>query len=197
MTEKYLTAYKDHINNIIPIPQNMWKEVETLLNKRELKKNEFVVRENQKSNIEIFVVKGVIRGFYLANSGSEINVSFYRDNELVCPYFARTINGKSIINLQAITPSLILEVEQDTLKSVRHKYHELLKYSSFVVEDELKRKTQSEIFLLIKDAEERYRMFQQMYPGLENRISQFHIASFLRITPVSLSRLRKKIIKKH
>lgn len=196
MKESILTAYKDHINKLIPISEEIWNKVKELLEPRDLGKDEFIVKENQKFNKEIFVYKGVIRGFYDSCSGDEINVSFYQDNELLCPYFARTTNGKSNINLQAITSAVIFEVEQDTMKTLRHKYSELLLYSSMVVEKELKLKTQHEIFLLNKDAEERYRMFQTMYPHLENRISQFHIASYLRITPVSLSRLRKKIVKK-
>ena len=196
MEKRILTAYKEQIDKIIPISQEIWYEIETVLRKRELKKDEFVVKEHQKFNLEIFVHKGVIRGFYGSGAGEEINISFYQDNELICPYFARTTNERSNINLQAITPAIIFEIEQDTMKTIRHKYLELIKYSSFVVENELKRKTQHEIFLLIKDAEERYQMFQTMYPFLENRIPQYHIASYLRITPVSLSRLRKKLSKK-
>jgi len=196
MEREILFAFKEHIDKIIPISQEILYELVAILRTRELKKDEFIVKEHQKFNREIFVHMGVIRGFYCSSSGKEINVSFYQDNELVCPYFARTTNGKSNINLQAITPTLIIEVEQDTMKTIRHKYLDLIKYSSLVVENELTRKTQHEIFLLIKDAEERYRMFQTLYPHLENRISQYHIASYLRITPVSLSRLRKNLSKK-
>ncbi len=196
MKDSILTAYKDHINKIIPISREIWNEMKELLKPKELVKDEFIVKENQKFNKEIFVCKGVIRGFYDSYSGEQINISFYRDNELICPYFARTTNGRSNINLQAITSAIIFEAEQDTMQILRHKYSELLLYSSLVVENELRKKTQHEIFLLTKDAEERYRMFHTMYPYLENRISQYHIASYLRITPVSLSRLRKKILKK-
>jgi CRP-like cAMP-binding protein len=196
MEKEILAAYKKHIDKIIPISQVIWDELKAILSTRELKKDEFIVKEHQPFNLEIFVHKGVIRGFYESSSGDEINVSFYQDNELVCPYFARAKNGKSIINLQAITPVLIIETEQHTMKTLRHKYLELLKYSSLVVENELARKTQHEIFLLKKSAEERYMMFQKMYPHLENRISQYHIASYLGITPVSLSRLRKSLAKK-
>lgn len=196
MKEKILTAYKDHINKITPISQEIWNEMKGLLKPKELGKDEFIVKENQRFNKEIFVYKGVIRGFYGSRSGEEINVSFYQDNELICPYFARTTNGISNINFQAITFAVIFEADQDKMKILRHKFSELLLYSSLVVENELREKTQHEIFLLTKDAEERYRMFQTMYPYLENKISQYHIASYLRITPVSLSRLRNKILKK-
>jgi len=43
------------------------------------------------------------------------------------------------------------------------------------------------------DSAERYMQFLAQYPGLEKRVKQYHIASYLGITPVSLSRIRKKL----
>jgi CRP-like cAMP-binding protein len=195
MKNEILTAYKDHINNITPITMDIWDEIEVILNPREIKKDEFILKEHQKCNQEIFVYKGIIRVFYY-DSTEEINVSFYQDNELLCPHFGRTKNGRSNFNLQAITPAIVFEFEQDVMKKIRYKYPELIDYGYLVVENELRRKNQYEIFLSIKDAKDRYQKFLEMYPSLENKISQYQIASFLRITPVSLSRLRKKMVKK-
>jgi CRP-like cAMP-binding protein len=71
-----------------------------------------------------------------------------------------------------------------------------MKYGNVIVERELEYKTQKEILLLTKNAEERYKTFREMYPGLENYISQYQIASYLGITPVSLSRIRKGLVAK-
>ncbi len=46
--------------------------------------------------------------------------------------------------------------------------------------------------LLLLDAEERYNIFKNEFPGLESRIRQHLIASYLGISPVSLSRLKNK-----
>jgi len=70
-----------------------------------------------------------------------------------------------------------------------------MKYGNIIVERELDYKTRREILLLTKSAEERYLEFRVMYPGLENYISQYHIASYLGITPVSLSRIRNSAVK--
>jgi hypothetical protein len=191
-----LLTFKEHIDKLSPITQQIWEELKTIIYPRELKKEEYIVKENQKYNHEIFVHQGIVRGFYCSNKGDEFNVSFYQDKEIVCPWFARTKSGKSNINLQTIIPATIFEMDQNALKALRHKYLELFLYGSLVVEIELARKTQHEIFLLVKNAAERYRVFHKIYPHLENKISQFHIASFLGITPVSLSRLRKNIAKK-
>ncbi|MCP4400288.1 MAG: Crp/Fnr family transcriptional regulator, partial [bacterium] len=52
-----------------------------------------------------------------------------------------------------------------------------------------------EIRLVLTNAEERYKHFQQEHPGLESKIPQYHIASYLGITPVALSRIRSKLKK--
>jgi CRP-like cAMP-binding protein len=196
MSDSNFNAFSEHINKIIPVSDEIWAEIEFLLSFRELKKDEIIVKEGQSFNKEIFVNHGIIRSFYKSREGFELNISFYRDNEIICPWFSRTRNGKSIVNLKTITPCTIFEMEQDKFKALRYKYRELLYYGSMVVEKELEIKTQREMFLLIDSAHERYLMFRKMYPQLENRIPQFQIASFLGITPVSLSRLRKQMHKK-
>jgi CRP-like cAMP-binding protein len=196
MKEVSPLSFKNHINNISPIPELVWSELKNILLFRKLNKDEFIVKENQKYTKEIFVNQGIVRGFYDSKSGDESNVTFYQDNEIICPWFARIRNGLSIINLQVLTPAVIIEMEQEAFKTLRHKFGELLYYGSLVVEKELELKTQREFFLLIKSAEERYLQFRRIYPLLENKIQHYHIASYLGITPVSLSRLRKSLVKR-
>jgi CRP-like cAMP-binding protein len=196
MKEVSPLSFKNHINNISPIPELIWSELKNILLFRKLNKDEFIVKENQKYTKEIFVNQGIVRGFYDSKSGDESNVTFYQDNEIICPWFARTRNGLSIINLQVLTPAVIIEMEKEDFKTLRHKFGELLYYGSLVVEKELELKTQREFFLLIKSAEERYLQFRRIYPLLENKIQHYHIASYLGITPVSLSRLRKSLVKR-
>jgi hypothetical protein len=116
-------AYKDHIDKISPISQQIWEELKKILLPRNLKKDEYIVKGDQNFNKEIFVYQGIVRGFYCSETGDECNVVFCQENEL-------------------------------------------------------DKKTQHEIFLLERNAEERYRIFNKIYPRLENKISQYHIASF-------------------
>lgn len=187
-------SFKNHIESYSSIPDEIWNELRSILQLRQLKKDEYIVRENQVYNKEIFVSDGVIRGFYSSADGEEFNVSFYQDNELVCPCHVRTFDQRSNINIQALTKADIIIMDQEKMKVLRHKHYALLIYGSMVLENELNKKYQREKTLLLKSAEERYLKFRKDYPHLENKISQYHIASFLNITPVSLSRLRKNMI---
>lgn len=55
------------------------------------------------------------------------------------------------------------------------------------------KKEQKESQFLLDHAEKRYLNFKQEYPELESRINQYHIASYLGITPVALSRIRARL----
>ena len=50
-----------------------------------------------------------------------------------------------------------------------------------------------EIQIVLNNATERYEFFRQEHPGLENKIPQYHIASYLGVTPIQLSRIRAKM----
>jgi CRP-like cAMP-binding protein len=196
MNEAVALAFKDHINKFKSLPDSAWDELKKILDFRTYKRDEFIVKENQKYNKEIFVYRGIVRGFYNSPDGTETNVAFYQDEEIICPWFARTRNGSSIVNLQVLVSAVVIEMEQDAFKALRYKYGELLYYGSMVVERELELKTQRELFLLLKSAKERYDLFRKIYPQLENKIQHYHIASYLGVTPVSLSRLRKSLVKR-
>jgi CRP-like cAMP-binding protein len=191
-----LSAFRNHISKLVPISQQIWDELKSIINIRKIAKEDFIVKENQKYNQEIFVYQGIVRGFYCSDKANEFNVVFYQGNDLACPCSNRTKNGRSNINLQALAPTSIFEIDQDAMKILRLKYKELYEYGIMIQEYELNRKTDREISILVKNAEERYLQFQKLYPQLENKISQFHIASYVGITPVSLSRLRKKLAKR-
>ncbi len=85
------------------------------------------------------------------------------------------------------------EDHADLLRQVPafERFYRLMMQQSFVALQH--RMTQS----LSLTAEERYARFSEKYPGLESRISQKHIASYLGITPVFLSMLRKQEMAKH
>jgi len=53
-------------------------------------------------------------------------------------------------------------------------------------------KEQKEVEIILHDAEQRYSTFQNQYPDLEQLIPQYHIASYLGVTPTQLSRIRRK-----
>ncbi len=188
-----ISAFRSHIEELAGLTGEAWMDLEQIIEVTGYQGSAFYLEEGKRTTSEVFLLKGILRGFYRSYEGSEINVSFFQDGSVLPPHYIRTKNQLSLLNIQALTEVTLAEFNAETFTSLRYKHPCLMKYGNRVVEQELEYKTRREIFLLTKSAEEKYRVFREIHPGLENKIPQYHIASYLGITPVSLSRLRKNL----
>ena len=196
MSDHILREFKDHIDGIALLTSEAWTELEQIVRISEIGNEEFLVREGARATNEVYIARGILRAFYRSYDGEEVNVAFHTENNVLPPQYFRTKDSISHQNIHALTDVLVVEFNADQFSALRYKHESLLRYGNVIVERELEYKTQREILLLTKSAEERYQAFREIYPGLENGISQYHIASYLGITPVSLSRIRKSLATK-
>jgi CRP-like cAMP-binding protein len=191
-----LSAFRKHIENVAGLTNEAWDDLEQIITVTRFKSGSLYLEAGSKTVNEAFLLEGILRGFYLSYEGTEINVSFFQDGSVLPPHHIRTKNHMSLLNLEALSDAVMAEFDADVFTSLRYKHPCLMKYGNAVVEQELDYKTGREIFLLTKNAEEKYMTFREIYPGLENQIPQYHIASYLGITPVSLSRIRKNLARR-
>lgn len=139
-----------------------------------------------------FLVKGLLRGFFMDVNGREITDCFgyipgtpavsCLDLDMPTPICIEAIEDCTLISVsfEILAPLLKSNVEIITL------YNRLLRVS-------LKMHWESKIMLAQHTATERYAWFLRRFPGLIDEISHKYIASFLGITPVQLSRIRRAI----
>lgn len=193
MPGNQLEKFKLHIDGISALTDEAWKDLQEILFMAEVMEGGYFVRERGKTADEVFVLEGIFRGFYHSFEGEEVNVAFFPGNSVLPPHYIRTRDNVSQLNIQALSEVVYVGFNAAQFTSLRYRHECLMKYGNIIVEQELAYKTGREILLLTKTAEERYLAFRELYPHLENSISQYHIASYLGITPVSLSRIRRKL----
>jgi hypothetical protein len=123
-------------------------------------------------------------------------MSFFTEGQFVASYSALLTGQESRLSIEALAPTNMLVADW-------HDYQALLQtrlswqiIGRKLAEASFLRKEQREITLLADPAETRYRAFLAEFPGLEKRVRQHYIASYLGINPVSLSRLRAKLATK-
>jgi len=196
MADQPILDLKRHINEIALMTSDAWSELEDIVRISEIKNEGFLAEEGKRTMDEAFLVRGILRAFYRSYDGEEVNVAFYTENQVLPPHYFRTKNGISQLNIQALSEVVVAAFHTDLFSELRYKHESLMQYGNVIVERELENKTQREILLLTQNAVQRYKTFREMYPGLENQISQYHVASYLGITPVSLSRIRKSLVTK-
>lgn len=188
-----LHRLKCAFNAMAEIPEKEWTYLSARVRLRNFGIEELLYRAGEPVSEFYFIIKGLIRYFYLTPDGKEYNKLFAVENEFVgsfsykipnepCSFYAQALEGTETV---ALPVGLIVEAFD------RHPAWE--RVGRLVAENMALTKELREKEFLLDPAEIRYRRFMKENPGLAQRIPQYHIASYLGITDVALSRIRKKI----
>ena len=163
---------------------------------RKVKKGEVLLRNGDVATSIFFVLKGCLRSFIVDAKGKEHIFMFAPEDWIVGDLDSLVHRLPSVLYIDAIENSVVrvLNIPEGTKAS------DLDKASLDEMNEKYRKRIsalQSRIIqLLSASAEERYSSFNETYPQLAQRVPQKMIASYLGITPESLSRVRKNLIKK-
>lgn len=185
-------SFIKYIKSIVDIPKEQENKFCSLISIKQIKKGENLLNEGQSSRTIAFIKSGLFRYYYIDNKGNEFTKGFFIENSVLTSYSAILEKRSSYFTIQALENSEIEII--DYIKSQKL-FVEHPCWNSFLVvqlQKALIMKEEREREFLLFDAEQRYRAFLQQFPNLEKRIKQNIIASYLRLAPESLSRIRKK-----
>lgn len=163
---------------------------------RDVPKNYQLVAEGEVANEVFFINKGCIRLYYLLEEGKEVTGFIFQENMF----------GGSAESFFSQTPSVqILETIEEcellvlSYAALQHLYDAVPKMNVLmrkILEQRMTFAQKLVASLIIHKPQDRYTSYQQLHPDLENRIPQHVLASYMGITPVSLSRIRKRMSSK-
>lgn len=154
-----------------------------------LKKDEHIVRQGDIQQNAYFLLDGVMRGYSLTAKGVEITESFaFRFGEPIVSFCGFT--EPSEVSIAAVTEARCISVSVSAVFRLSHEYSEILKLHTRIFSQSFKRHMENKNNIYTMDAQERYHWFLTEYPGLIDQVKHRDIASFIGVTPVSLSRIR-------
>ncbi len=140
-----------------------------------------------------FVKSGLFRYVYVNDKGDEFTKGIIRENFFLSSYSAMITGKPSCFSIEALEESQILEIIwKDFLQFFDNDIF-WVKFLLKFVEKGFMIKEKRERDLVLLDAETRYKNFLTEFPGMDQRIKQGIIASYLGIQPETLSRIRRKI----
>jgi CRP-like cAMP-binding protein len=172
------------------VPQTEWELLKSILEPLEIPKGEDIHEIGKQCKYLWFIEKGAVRVYENSNQ-NERTTHFFIENNLFIDYHSVLTKLPSEIGFRAEENCLLQQMPYHKLLSLFDKSHylerlaRLMAERQFVMEFELRRQ------LLNFDALERYEYLIQTQPYIFQRFALKDIASFIGITPVSLSRLRK------
>jgi len=143
--------------------------------------------------LQIFVVSGCLRSFYKSENGKEHTLQFAIKNWWIGDYITMFKNEESIMNIESLSYSKVIIFEHKELDKLYNTYPELAILQRTGLENRIAAQQKRILGLLTYSAKEKYQKFVEEYELFEKVIPNYQIASFLGITPESLSRIRKEI----
>lgn len=170
-----------------------WPAFANCFHVRELAEDEHWIRAGDVTKQMCFIVSGLLRIYYIDQAGNEVNQHFYQAEEVLAPISVMMNNEPCQYYVQALEDSVVLLADSEELFKLGNENIEWLRLENNIVKTVFLKTAKREAKLLLCNGEQRYKWFLKEYAELAARLPQYHIASFLGITPVSLSRLRKKI----
>jgi CRP-like cAMP-binding protein len=168
-------------------------KIKLYLREKQFNIGENFVRSGEPTEVVGLVVRGIFRFYYLTYDGKEVTKSFCSEGEFIGAYGALLTHRPSSYTVEALEDCHVITIPFSLLEELSQDSLDWLLVRLRVVEQLYLKKEQRERQLLLYDAMSRYKQFLDAYPTYESRIRKYHIASYLGISPVSLSRIRSQL----
>jgi CRP-like cAMP-binding protein len=184
---------RSHIQKRITLTDAEFEKATTFFIPKKLRKKQFLLQQGDVSKSIAFVEKGCLRCYSVDASGVEHIVQFAIEDWWISDPYSGLTGQPSDYAIDAIEDSelLLLEIEaRDHLLEAIPKFERLFR---ILLENRLVANQRRISSALGTSADERYLQFLKSYPAIAQRVPQSQIASYLGITPQSLSRIRRAL----
>ncbi len=158
---------------------------------RKLQAADYLKHSGAKSTEIAFIHEGILRIFKTIETGNEVTKYFLRAGQFAAElegYYSGLPTDDAI---QAVTDATIYVIKKSSIEQLSQQIPPLYLFLKSITESALLNKLKDNDFLNYGNAETKYHEFVKRYPDLAFLVPQQMIASYLKITPQSLSRIRK------
>lgn len=187
--------FKDQVSRLLPLEREDFERFFSIVSIREVPAGTILLSEGEIATRLYLVIKGCLRGYFIKENGAEITSQFFLENQMVSSFESVMTKKPSRMFIDAI--------EDSTIGIIRFRELERLIAGTPSVRDHFDRLLMTRLIFymnqhasfILDSPEKRYRNLMRENPELVSRVPQQYIASYLGVTPVSLSRIRARIKK--
>lgn len=176
------------------------KEINELIEKCKtisVKKGDFLLRQGESCSHTFFVEQGLLRQYTIDDKGKEHIIQFAPENWFITDRESVYFKKPSNYFIQALEQTRVLLLDENFILQLSFKSKNFVEFNNKLLHNHIRNLQKRINLLLSATAEERYLDFIQVYPDIMLRVPQILVASYLGITPESLSRVRKELARKH
>ena len=151
-----------------------------------------LVRADESEDTLFLINQGLVRLYYTLPDGKERNKAFFTSEQVTGPVSAAISGGSAPFSIQALEPTETIRFHYADLVSAAAQSTQLAELLLKLLGNAFIRNEQREAMLLTLGAQERYAWVLEHEAHLVGRVTQFHLASYLGVDAVSLSRIKRQ-----
>lgn len=159
---------------------------------KRIKKKQFLLQSGDVCRTENFVTNGLLRAYTTDNRDNEHVLMFAAEGWWISDLYSFLTGSPSTINIEALEDTDIICIGRESLENLYTAIPKLERLMRILFQNAFVAQQQRILASISQTAEERFSNFIKKYPSLEQRVPQTLIASYLGMTPETLSRIRKQ-----
>ena len=181
------------LNSIADVSEETFEEIKKIAEFKRIAAGTQIVKLNEVPSKIYMLVSGTIRCYLNTESGKEFNKTFYLPTTFVAALTALVKRKPSRFVFETLSDCKVYEIDYYKLRQLCKEHVAINDLYASVLELVYIKYEKRLVELISLNATERYKALRRQIPQVDELISQYHIASYLGITPVQLSRIRKKM----
>lgn len=182
--------FPEYIKNIVPLSKEAKKDLISSFHKTELKKNQLLFRQGEFCDRIFFIEKGIARVYYYSQSGKEVTAWFSDEHTFITAIESFFNKKEAYTNCELLEDSVVYSISNKALEDIFNQSHDFAKIAFHVMSKVTADMAEFMVNLKFQTAKERYTYMMEQYPQIFQRVPLLQIASYLGISPETLSRLR-------
>lgn len=192
-----LEQFKKYILDNTGISETEYKELEHLVYSLEAKKGTLLLKEEQVCNRAFFVCKGLLRSYTIDEVGKSHIIQFASENWWIADRSSFYFDEPSELFIDVIEDAEIVYINKEFIKTAEKISKNFASFNALALQKNIRQMQKRINYLLAATAEKKYLDFIETHREITYRLPLQMIASYLGITPESLSRVRKELARKN
>ena len=182
-----------YIKKHIDLNENEESIILSKIKDRKYLKNQFVVQQGDVCRYICFIVSGCLRTYHIDDDGNEHTVSFSIENWWSSDMGSFITQKPADYNVECIEPTALIQFDSVLMEELYKTIPKLERVFRIITQNALVSAQRRVVNTFSKTARERFEIFRENYPELEQRIPQYMIASYLGVTKEFLSKIKGQI----
>ena len=194
--EDYFKTILQHFEQRISLDDIEKNYIRSLFSVRKLLPRQYLLAQGEICRFETYVCEGFFRSFHIDDNGNEHTLHFAREDWWISDLSSFLRLEPATRNIVALEQSVVLQIDLQKREELLGKIPKMERFWRILNEHASMAQDHRLLNNISKTGRERYEALLKTYPTIEQRLPQKHIASFLGMTPVFLSQIRRELARK-